>query len=289
MPTFDTPAPIAVTLNLPAATVDIAASETADSVVEVGPHNPSRRGDVAAAQETQVDFSDGRLRVMQPRRWRSLTSFSDGGSVEVQISVPAGSEVTGEVAAGSWRTNGRLGACRIKTSAGDIEMDESGPAHLRSSSGAIAARLVTGLAEVTTGSGRIRVGTIEGPAVLKNSNGETLVGEVTGEVRVHAGNGDVTVDRASAGVVVKTGRGDVRLGAVRQGAVVVGSGYGDIDVGVADGVAAWLDLTTGYGDVLNELERSDRPGPGEATVEVRARTGFGDVSVRRAPAAAPAR
>ncbi|MBO0730890.1 MAG: hypothetical protein J2P57_16665 [Acidimicrobiaceae bacterium] len=284
MPTFDTPAPITVTVNVPVAAVDIAASERTDTVVEVVPSHPSRPGDVAAAEETQIDFGNGRLRVVQPRRLRPPW-FGDAGSVDVHISLPSGSDATGEMAAGSWRTTGSLGACRITTASGDIELDEGGPVHLKSSSGAISARLVTGLAELTTGSGAIRVGTLEGPGVLKNANGETVIGEVAGELRMHAGNGDVAVERAGAGVVVKAGRGNVRLGAVSEGKVAVASGYGKIEVGVVDGVAVWLDLATGYGEVVNELDPSTKPDGNETKVEVRARTGYGDVAIRRAAAA----
>jgi hypothetical protein len=50
------------------------------------------------------------------------------------------------------------------------------------------------------------------------------------------------------------------------------------------GVAAWLDLSTGYGNVRNDLDAAGRPAPGEDTVEVRARTSFGDITVSRSAA-----
>ena len=52
--------------------------------------------------------------------------------------------------------------------------------------------------------------------------------------------------------------------------------------GSATGVAAWLDLDTSFGTVHNDLDAADGPAPGEDTVEVRARTAFGDITVRRA-------
>jgi hypothetical protein len=63
--------------------------------------------------------------------------------------------------------------------------------------------------------------------------------------------------------------------------VVAETAYGKVEVGVADGVAAWLDLGTGYGMVHNELDAADRPGAGEPTVEIRAKSGMGDITVRR--------
>jgi hypothetical protein len=40
-------------------------------------------------------------------------------------------------------------------------------------------------------------------------------------------------------------------------------------------------LYTQYGNVRNDLDAVERSEPGEATVEVRARTSFGDITVRR--------
>jgi len=108
---------------------------------------------------------------------------------------------------------------------------------------------------------------------------------VGGELRVKAANGGISVDRAGATVTVKTANGDIRLGEVASGAVVAETAAGKIDVGIREGVAAWLDLNTGFGRVLNDLVDSERPGAGEETVEVRARTSYGDISIRRSPAA----
>jgi hypothetical protein len=57
---------------------------------------------------------------------------------------------------------------------------------------------------------------------------------------------------------------------------------GKVEVGVRRGVAALLDLETSWGKVLNGLDASDAPQPGQPSVEVRARTGFGDIRVFRA-------
>ncbi len=94
-------------------------------------------------------------------------------------------------------------------------------------------------------------------------------------------NGDIVVDRARAAVVAKTANGDVRLGNVSVGAIEAETARGRIDIGVADGVAAWLDLKTSFGNVQNKLGAAAQPAAGEDTVQVRARTAFGDITVRR--------
>ncbi len=73
----------------------------------------------------------------------------------------------------------------------------------------------------------------------------------------------------------------MRLGEVARGAVLAETANGKIEVGVRDGVAAWLDLKTAFGNVQNDLQASDRPTPDEEAVDVRARTAYGDITIRR--------
>src|SRR5262249_58164222 len=97
-------------------------------------------------------------------------------------------------------------------------------------------------------------------------------GRAAGARRITAANGDIAVDAARAGVVAKSSNGDVRLGEVSHGTVVAESKLGDLEVGIPEGTAAWLDLRAVAGRVHNALEASDAPGEAEDKVEVRART-----------------
>jgi hypothetical protein len=128
------------------------------------------------------------------------------------------------------------------------------------------------------------VGSVDGSAVIKGANGDTWIGDVSRDLRVIAANGAIAVDHSHATVVAKTANGDVRLGEVGGGAVVAQTALGKVDIGIRDGVAAWLDLDTHFGKVHNELDAAGRPQPGAATVEVRARSSFGDITIRRAVA-----
>ena len=130
----------------------------------------------------------------------------------------------------------------------------------------------------------MRIDRIDGAAVVKNSNGDTWIGQVGGNLQVKAANGRISVDRARDTVAVKSANGDVRLGEVAHGAVIAQTAFGKVEIGIRDGVAAWLDLNTRFGNVHNDLDATTRPEPGEDTVEVRARTAFGDITINRSVA-----
>ena len=118
--------------------------------------------------------------------------------------------------------------------------------------------------------------------MIKNSNGDTWVGEAGGDLRLNAANGNITVDLAQASVGAKSANGDVRLGEVVRGSVVLETGLGDLEVGIREGTAAWLDVNPRFGHVHNALGGRHAPEPSAETVEVRARTSVGEVVIRRA-------
>ena len=152
---------------------------------------------------------------------------------------------------------------------------------MRTGAGDVSVERAAGRAEIATGSGAIAVGGVDGPVAVKNSNGDTWIGDVAGELRAKAANGRIAVDRPRAAVFAKTANGDILLGAVARGEVVAETAFGQVDIGVLDGVPAWLELKTSFGSVRNELEAADQPAPGEEAVEIRARTGYGDITIHR--------
>ena len=63
MPTFDTPEPIAVTLDVGVGDIQVVASDRTDTVVDVRPSDPAKKSDVTAAEQTRVEYASGRLSV----------------------------------------------------------------------------------------------------------------------------------------------------------------------------------------------------------------------------------
>ena len=265
MPTFDTPEPISVTVELGVGDVRVVASERSDTVVTVQPSDPAKPGDVNAAEQTRVDYANGVLHITAPKGWKRYSIRGGAESIEVQIELPTGSQLRGDVGVATLRCTGTLGECRYKTGAGDITMED-----------------VAGAVELATGTGAVRVDRIGGTAIVKNANGDTWIGSAAADVQVKSANGTIALEQACAAVTAKTANGDIRLDEVARGAIVAETACGTVDVAVRAGTAAWLDLHTGFGHVHNLLDTSEQPGPSEDTVEVRARSSFGDITIRRA-------
>jgi hypothetical protein len=280
MSSFHTPEPISAIVEIVMGNVRISAGERGTTVVDVHPSDANNEEDVKAAELTRVDLVNRQLLVKAPKL-RSWLSRSGGGSIDVTIELPAGSQVHGHADSADFDGDGRLGECRVTTSLGHIRLDQTGTLSLKSSIGDISVNRATGHAEVTATSGDVRLRELDSSGVIKNSNGATWVGIARGDLRLRAGNGSVAVDVAHADVVAKCANGDVRLGEAVRGAVVLESQSGDVEVGIREGTAAWLDVRATAGKVHNALDAADAPKPSDDTVEVRARTTVGDVVIRR--------
>jgi DUF4097 and DUF4098 domain-containing protein YvlB len=278
MPNYETPEPISVTLELGVGNVRIAASDRTDTVVEVRPSDEADESDVQAAQQVRVDYTNGKLQVTGPKRVFDFSRKTK--SVDVSIGLPSGSQLSAHLLMGDIRCAGRLGECRLKTT-GNVWLERTGPLRLHTGAGHVTADGITGDAEISTGSGKIQIGEVAGAAEVKNSNGDTTVDAVTGDVRVRNANGAIDIERAGAGVDVKTSNGGIRLGEVVRGSVVLGTAAGNLDIGIAEGTAAWLELNTGFGHVRNLLENATGPEKADETVEVRGRTSYGDITIHR--------
>ncbi|MET8051621.1 DUF4097 family beta strand repeat-containing protein [Streptosporangium sp. NPDC005286] len=281
MPVFATPEPISATIELSVGDVQIIASDRTDTVVEVRPSDEFDESDVDAAQKTRVEYANGTLTVRGPKA-RMLDFSKKTRSVDVLIELPTGSHVHADLSVADLRGVGTLGECRLKASVGHFRLDGTGPLRLDTTGGDITVEAVAGNADVSTSTGRVHIGEIGGTAVIKNSNGNTDIGTVTGELRVRSANGDISVDRADAMVDAKTSNGTIRIGQVTRDTVTLHTSTGHLEIGVAAGTAAWLDLNTSYGRVENSLDGlGQAPEKSEQTVEVRAHTSFGDITVRR--------
>lgn len=281
MPNFDTPEPISVTIELSVADVRITASDRTDTVVEVRPGSQDDASDVKAAAQVSVDYDHGTLQVTGPRAPRFIGPSRKSGSVDVSIELPNGSRVSADVQMGDFRTAGQLGDTVFKTGAGKAWLERAGAVNLRTGFGHITVGGAAGDAEISTGGGQIQVGEIAGTATVKTATGHVTIDAVSGGARVRTSAGDISVAQAGADIDLKTSSGKIRVGEVARGQATIASAAGDLEIGIAEGTAAWLEMHTGHGHVTNLLEDAAGPDEADETVEVRGRTGYGDITIRR--------
>ncbi len=280
MPSFDTPSAISARIELAVGDLQVRAGDRDTTTVEVQPTDASRADDVRMADDTRVELEDGRLLVRTPRL-RSWTRTDGGGSVDVTVTLPAGSDLQATLGVGDLRCEGRYGECRLRTGLGRVQLEEAASLDAKTGAGDLTVDRVAGHADVITGSGDVSIGELGSTGVIKNSNGATWVGTATDEIRLQAANGDIAVEQAHAGVVAKSANGDVRVEEVTHGSVVLETKVGDVEVGIRPGTAAWLDVHSRAGKVRNTLDHVDEPDSSAQTVEVRGRTSLGEIVVRR--------
>ncbi|MFC9129208.1 DUF4097 family beta strand repeat-containing protein [Streptomyces sp. NPDC057099] len=218
MQKFTTPAPIATVLDIPAGRIQFIAADRADTTVEVRPADSSNGRDVKAAEQIQVAYGDGVLRIeAAPAKNRIL---GHSGSVEVTVQLPAGSRVEAKADSSEFRGVGRLGDVTFEGAQGLVKLDETEGARLTLLSGDVSVGRLGGSAEISTQKGDIRVAEAMGGTVeLRTEHGEISIG---------AGRG------VSASLDAGTGFGRIHNALMN-----------------ADGAAAGLNIraTTAYGDI----------------------------------------
>ncbi|OKK02580.1 hypothetical protein AMK26_23470 [Streptomyces sp. CB03234] len=217
MQKFETPAPVAAVVDIPAGRVQVIAADRTDATVEVRPADPAKSRDVKAAEQATVDYRDGILRIEAPAAKSQY--FGPSGSIEVTVQVPAGSRVEGKSSCAEFRGVGRLGDVAFDGANGAIKIDEAASVRL------------TALA------GDVVVGRLGGPAEISTQQGDIKIAEAAG-----------------GAVVLTTLMGDVSIGAAHgvSASLDAGTGYGRIHNALRNtGGAAGLDIraTTSHGDI----------------------------------------
>ena len=111
MPSFETTGPIKATIDVLMGSVRIKAVQRDAVVVDVRPSDESNAEDVRAAEGTRVEFAGGHLLLKAPKL-RSWLPHRDGGSTDVTIELPAGSQVRGAGQLADFHAEGELGECQ---------------------------------------------------------------------------------------------------------------------------------------------------------------------------------
>ncbi|WP_405692388.1 DUF4097 family beta strand repeat-containing protein [Streptomyces sp. NBC_00057] len=217
MQKFDTPAAVQAVLDIPAGRIQFIAADRADTTVEVLPANAAKSRDVKAAEQTEVTYADGVLRIQAPQAKNRI--LGNSGSVEVTVQLPAGSRVEAKAAAAEFRGVGRFGDVAFDGGYGSVKLDEATSARL------------TGL------DAHITVGRLNGP----------------GEISTQRGNVNIT-EAVRGQLTLNTQQGDITVGAARgvSASLDAGTGYGRIDNALknSDGTPGLtIKATTSQGDI----------------------------------------
>ncbi|MFB6650902.1 DUF4097 family beta strand repeat-containing protein [Streptomyces microflavus] len=179
MQKFATTAPVTTVLAIPAGRIQFIAADRADTTVEVRPADASRGRDVKAAEQIEVAYDDGVLRIAAPATGNRI--FGTSGSVEVTVQLPAGSHVEAHTAAAELRGVGRLGDIAFDGAYRQIKIDEAASVRLTAIEGDVEIGRLGGPAEISTTRGDIRVlEAARGTVVLSTQSGDISIAAATG-------------------------------------------------------------------------------------------------------------
>jgi hypothetical protein len=175
MPTFATPGPIAVTVQVAGAQVRVTASDRTDTVVLVEPIDEASRSDVKVASKTKIGFAGGQLSV------KTTTPGDKSGSVAITIDLPAGSSLAAYLAHSSVHVDGPVGRCELHQASGQVQLDRIDALQANIATGEVAIGHITARADgsitATTASGAVRIGRMtHGKAKLMSGSGNIEVG-----------------------------------------------------------------------------------------------------------------
>jgi hypothetical protein len=277
---FSTSTPVRLSVTTGAGSVQVDAVEGDRTVVTITPSSGRSDAGQEAMAGALIEQRGDQIVVEVPRR--SVGFLRRGSDLAISVVLPAGS--TAEILSDSatLRTTGILGAVSAKSGSGAVVIEHAGEVTVHTGSGDTDVTRADGPVRVRSGSGDVAVHAAAGGCSVGTGSGDIRVERADGPLQINTGSGDVTVDDAANDVAVSTASGDHHLARVRRGQVKASSASGDVHVGVLDGTAVWLDVTTVSGTVHSALDRGEAPPEDEESVTVRITTVSGDISLARA-------
>lgn len=213
-----------------------------------------------AVAETTLEMVGSRLSVRAPKPL-PLRHIP----LAVTVRAPAGSHLKVKTGSAGVTVAGTANRVDVATGSGDVQIgDTQGAVTVRTGGGAVTIGSAPGTLQLRTGGGEVRVVSLTGSATVGTGHSGVWIGTMDGDVLARSGSGDLTVADAGAGSVeLMTGSGQVRIG-VRAGAL------------------AEIDLSSGSGSALSELDVMDTAPDGDVALRIRARTGSGRAVVTHA-------
>ena len=247
---FPTPSPITLRLRNHAGSVEVVASESAETTVDI----TSRTDDAAVVEMS----GDGRTLTIEPRQRRLHRH-----GIDMVVHLPAGSDLRIQVAAAEVRVRGTVGDVEVDNAAGKVNIEQAdGAVALGSASGSMKVGRAGGRLSFQSASGSLDVDRVGGACTARSASGSVTIGVADDDVAAHSVSGSVVVREA------------------HRGTVDIGSTSGQVAVGVRRGTLAWLDVSSVSGRTRSDLAPEDPTADASgSTLTVRARSVSGSVVV----------
>jgi DUF4097 and DUF4098 domain-containing protein YvlB len=209
--------------------------------------------------------------------------FIRRNGVSVRIDVPTGSDVTVATASAPIELNGPIGMADLKTASGDVTADDVDGLRVKTASGDIEVGGVAGDLRMHSASGDLRCVRVDGTASVTTASGDVEIGAVADRIDVRGSSGDVRLGDVSADLSVVAVSGDVTVLSLARGTARLRSVSGEVDVGIARGVALSVDAESMSGSVHSDIPLNDAPAApgGDAKVDLTVRSVSGDILVKR--------
>ena len=249
---FPTPGGVRIVVEIPSGAITVDNTDTDETRVDV----ESRRGGVL--EVAHVNDRDGTSTVTLRSKKRS------GGEHDVKVTCPAGADIDVTTGSADLIVRGMAGSIAFRAGSGDLSFDS-----------------VAADVSVKVGSGDVTGHTVGGALSMLGASGDVRVGEVGGDLVAKTVSGDAAIGRVGGDLTVTTVSGDIEVARLHTGVANVRAVSGDVEVGIAPGTSAFLDLSATTGDTRSDLSATDGPGEGD-TLELHAATVSGDIRIKRA-------
>lgn len=164
-----------------------------------------------------------------------------GCSVDYAVTVPKGTEVTGESSSGDVKVRDLTAPVNVKLSSGDLEVDN-----------------IEGSLHAELNSGSVSLERIRGDVDARTTSGDIALSEVTGRTKLQTTSGEIEGDlRSSSAIEARTTSGDIELQVADAKSIRAQATSGSIQLAVPDR-AYKIDTDTSSGDVnLGDIRQDD--------------------------------
>ena len=190
--------------------------------------------------------------------------FGAGRSVYLSIEVPEGIDIDVNVASADVECEPPSARLNVNSASGDLRFADTGDLTVKTASGDVHGRKVSGKLSFVSASGDLHIESIGDRASVSTASGDIQIGEARGPIATSTMSGDVHVR--------KFGGDDFAAKSMS----------GSVDIGIPAGSSVDLDATTLSGDIiLPEAREAPSETTAGGSVDLKVKLVSGDLKVRR--------